>query len=147
MLNGVGLSDPDLLDWLEPEYCRDGRRCSGAVFPAEVLGWAGVVDDPADVKGADRVFLTFENSDDTRAYEDWSCSSSSENGLKDVRLVTSSTNLVLLRDLEEGALPGGQTEVLSAVSVMGIQRKKGIWVIAVVKMKGWSGGGAQGHSE
>ncbi len=50
------------------------------------------------------MFLTFENKEETRAYEDWSCSSSSEKGLNDVRLVTSSTILVLLRDLDEEAL-------------------------------------------
>lgn len=50
------------------------------------------------------MFLTLENREVTRAYEDWSFSSSSENGLKDVRLGTSST-LLLLRDRDDAALP------------------------------------------
>lgn len=67
MLNGVGLSGPDLLDWLEPEYWRDGLRCSDAVFPENVLGCAGVVDGPAEERGAERVFLTLEKREETRA--------------------------------------------------------------------------------
>jgi hypothetical protein len=51
-------------------------------------------------KGAARLFFTRENRDDTSVYEDWSFSSSSEKGLKDVKLVTSSS-LVLLRDLPD----------------------------------------------
>ena len=53
--------------------------------------------------GAANELRTLEKSEDTSVYDD-SCSSSSEKGLKEVRLVTSSTILVLLRDLEEGAL-------------------------------------------
>ena len=45
-----------------------------------------------------------ENRDDTIAYDDWSFSSSSEKGLTEVRLVTSSS-FELLRDLDEAALP------------------------------------------
>lgn len=49
--------------------------------------------------GAASEFLTREKSEETSVYDD-SCSSSSENGLKLVRLVTSSTTLVeLLLDL------------------------------------------------
>ncbi len=56
----------------------------------------------AEESGADNVFFIRENSDVTKVYEDWSFSSSSENGLNDVKLVTSSTSLELLRDLEVG---------------------------------------------
>lgn len=53
----------------------------------------------AEESGAANEFFTRENSEDTSVYDD-SCSSSSENGLKLVRLVTSSTTLVeLLLDL------------------------------------------------
>ena len=48
--------------------------------------------------------MTLESSEDMMAYDDWSFSSSSEKGLKDVRLVTSSS-FELLRDLDEAALP------------------------------------------
>jgi hypothetical protein len=55
-------------------------------------------------KGAARLFFIRENSDVTSVYEDWSFSSSSEKGLKDVKLVTSSS-LVLLRDLDSDGGP------------------------------------------
>ena len=58
----------------------------------------------ADDSGAARLFFMRENKDVTSVYEDWSFSSSSEKGLKEVKLVTSSTSLVLLRDLEDGTL-------------------------------------------
>ena len=62
------------------------------------------VDEPeaaatAVESGAAKEFLTREKSEETSVYDD-SCSSSSEKGLKLVRLVTSSTTLVeLLLDL------------------------------------------------
>ena len=49
----------------------------------------------ADDKGAASEFFIREKSEVTRVYDDWSCSSSSENGLKLVRIVTSSTSLVV----------------------------------------------------
>ena len=55
----------------------------------------------ADDRGADRVFFILEKMEVTKVYDDWSFSSSSENGLKEVRLVTSSANLGLLLDLED----------------------------------------------
>ena len=65
-----------------------------------------VVAAAAEARGTENVFLTFEKREETKAYDDWSCSSSSENGLKDVKLMTSS-NLLLLRDLEDAARPDG----------------------------------------
>lgn len=58
----------------------------------------GVPDAAATAfdNGAAKEFLTRVNKELTRVYDDWSCSSSSENGLKLVRLVTSSTTLVEL---------------------------------------------------
>ena len=55
----------------------------------------------ADDSGADKLFFIRENMEVTRVYDDWSFSSSSENGLKEVRLVTSSASLGLLLDLED----------------------------------------------
>lgn len=63
-----------------------------------------VAADTADDRGAAREFLTRENSELTSVYDDWSCSSSSEKGLKLVRLVTSSTRRVELL-LDFSALP------------------------------------------
>ena len=69
----------------------------------EVLDAAIAAED----SGAAKEFFTRENNDDTRVYED-SCSSSSEKGLKLVKLVTSSTILVeLLLDLRGPVLPEG----------------------------------------
>ena len=51
-------------------------------------------------RGTTNASLTLVNKEATRAYDDWSFSSSSENGLKEVKLATSSS-LLLLRDLEE----------------------------------------------
>lgn len=53
----------------------------------------------AAASGVAKLLFMREKRDVTRAYEDWSFSSSSENGLNEVRLVTSSETLVLLRDL------------------------------------------------
>ena len=52
----------------------------------------------AEDSGADRVLFIREKMEVTIVYDDWSFSSSSENGLKEVRLVTSSE---LLLDLED----------------------------------------------
>ena len=68
--------------------------------------WFGVGCGPAAggaggtaARGVAKLLFMRESRDVTSAYEDWSFSSSSENGLNDVRLVTSSATLVLLRDL------------------------------------------------
>jgi hypothetical protein len=60
-----------------------------------------LLDATADDSGEDRVFFIREKMEVTRVYEDWSFSSSSEKGLKEVRpgLVRSSASFVLLRDL------------------------------------------------
>lgn len=80
---------------------------------AELMG--AVVED----NGADNVFLTLEKMEDTSAYDDWSFSSSSENGLNEVRLVISSS-LLLLRDLEEEPLPRlGLEDISVSMSVGG----------------------------
>ena len=108
-LSGVGRSEPDLLEVLELENCIDGLRGSTVDVPCMVRAFSTGSTDAAavaDANGEANVFLTLEKSDETNAYEDWSCSSSSENGLNDVRLVTSS-NLLLLRDREDAALPNG----------------------------------------
>lgn len=105
--NGLGLSEPEVLvvelDAPEGIVEYEGRRTSGPVkFEAALLGDT-VLDETAtaEARGAARVFLIRENRDETRVYEDWSCSSSSENGLKDVRLLTSaSANFVLLLERE-----------------------------------------------
>lgn len=112
-LRGVGRSGLDLLDVLELENWIDGLRASTLEVPWIVLAFSGgcaVVAVAADANGATNVLFTLENSEETKAYEDWSCSSSSENGLNDVRLVTSSS-LLLLRDLEDCALPNGGVEI------------------------------------
>ena len=68
------------------------------------MGDAGGMGDAAaataDERGAERVFFMRENIDVTRVYEDWSFSSSSAKGLKEVRLVISSVSLELLLDLD-----------------------------------------------
>lgn len=71
----------------------------------------------AEESGADSVFFIRENSDVTNVYEDWSFSSSSENGLNDVKLVTSSTSLELLRDLDVGLLNDPSTGDDPCVSI------------------------------
>ena len=53
----------------------------------------------ADDRGAERVFFMRENIEVTKVYEDWSFSSSSENGLNEVKEVASSVDLVSLLDL------------------------------------------------
>ena len=62
------------------------------------MGDAGGMGDAAaataDERGAERVFFMRENIDVTRVYEDWSFSSSSAKGLKEVRLVISSVSLL-----------------------------------------------------
>lgn len=101
-----------MADALEIEWGIDGRLCSTVVMAGVVLcvvvgGVKVVVAVVADAdRGPDRLFFTLENSEVTIAYEDWSFSSSSAKGLKDVRLVTSSS-FELLRDLEDAALPNG----------------------------------------
>lgn len=75
-------------------FCSIGSRIS-RVFEAVGAEDAADAAATAEVRGAANEFLTREKSDDTRVYED-SCSSSSEKGLKLVRLVTSSTTLVEL---------------------------------------------------
>ena len=52
-----------------------------------------------DDRGAESVFFMREKMEVTKVYEDWSFSSSSENGLKEVKEVTSSVNLELLLGL------------------------------------------------
>lgn len=47
-----------------------------------------------------KVFLTRESREVTRAYEDWSFSSSSEKGLNEVRPVASSSLWRLVLDVE-----------------------------------------------
>jgi len=105
--NGLGLSGPEVLvvelDAPEGIVELEGRRASVTVeLEAALLGNAALDETAtADARGAARVFLIRENRDETRVYEVWSCSSSSENGLKDVRLLTSeSTNFVLLLERE-----------------------------------------------
>lgn len=66
---------------------------------------------PADAtadKGAAKLFFIREKREVTSVYEDWSFSSSSENGLKEVKQDMSSiVSFVLLRDrLDEGLLLG-----------------------------------------
>lgn len=90
---------------LELAALKDGRRCSGGG-----AGWltvaAGVLLVAVDVvRGAAKVFLTFEKREVTRAYDEYSFSSSSANGLEVVRLVMSSLILPVRRALlDEGAL-------------------------------------------
>ena len=52
-------------------------------------GWILDVVPTAEDSGADRVFFILEKMEVTRVYDDWSFSSSSEKGLKEVRLITS----------------------------------------------------------
>ena len=87
----------------------DGRRGSGPelLWETVVLFEDGaVVAVEAEDRGAASVFFTLENIEETMAYEELSFSSSSEKGLNDVRLVTSSS-LELLRDLVETVLAYG----------------------------------------
>lgn len=66
----------------------EGRLCSHVPPPCCWLFGAGRdAEDTAD-KGAARLFFMREKRDVTRVYED--CSSSSENGLKEVRLARES---------------------------------------------------------
>ena len=69
MLNGAVLSEQVLLDWLELEYWSDGRRSSEGALSGVALGFAGAVGGAAE-SGAERVFLTLEKREDTRAYDD-----------------------------------------------------------------------------
>jgi hypothetical protein len=111
--SGLGLSEPVLMVELDApggtvEY--EGRRASGTVeFETALLGVA-VLDETAtaEARGAARVFLIRENNEETRVYDEWSCSSSSENGLKEVRLLTSeSASFVLLLEREGWLLGAG----------------------------------------
>lgn len=71
------------------------------LLPAAVLEETVTAED----SGAESVFFIRENMDVTRVYEDWSCSSSAEKGLNEVRPCgTSSASLVLLLDLEDWPL-------------------------------------------
>jgi hypothetical protein len=75
---------------------------AAALFALEVvLAVTADATETAEDRGAVRVFFIREKRAVTRVYDDWSFSSSSEKGLKEVKLVTSSTILVLLRDLDE----------------------------------------------
>lgn len=105
--NGLGLSEPEVLvvelDAPEGIVEFEGRRASVTVeLEAALLGDAALEEtETAEARGAAIVFLIRENRDETRVYEEWSCSSSSENGLKDVRLLTSeSASFVLLLERE-----------------------------------------------
>jgi len=89
----------------------EGRLCS---LGLPVVLEAVFVEFPdaaatADDIGAAKVFFIREKMEVTMVYEDWSFSSSSENGLKEVKLITSSASLVLLRDLEDRPLKVGST--------------------------------------
>lgn len=102
---GMGLSDaivlPEKLDELVCVAVYDGRRALDALDVGALVllvvvaleGVAVVLD-----KGAANVFFIREKRDVTMVYEDWSCSSSSEKGLKEVRLVISSLVLPFDRD-------------------------------------------------
>ena len=110
---GCGRSGTTLGDAFETEWGIDGRLASMLVITGArawlVSGGLRVVPTAAAAaaeSGAEKVFLTLESRDETIAYEDWSFSSSSSNGLKEVRLVTSSS-FELLRDLDDAALPNG----------------------------------------
>ena len=86
----------------------DGRRTSD-VPDAVLFGMlpAGALEETvtAEDSGAESVFFIRENMDVTRVYEDWSCSSSAEKGLNEVRPCgISSVSLVLLLDLEDWPL-------------------------------------------
>lgn len=107
----MSLSEPEVLvvelDAPDGIVEYEGRRASATIKLETVLLGNVVLDETAtaEARGAVRVFLIRENKDETRVYEDWSCSSSSENGLKEVRLLTSaSTSLVLLLE-REGWVP------------------------------------------
>ena len=74
----------------------DGRLCS---VPLDA-GWpTGVGAGVAEVNGAAKLFFMREKREETSAYEELSCSSSSAKGLNEVRQATSSSALVLLRAL------------------------------------------------
>jgi hypothetical protein len=70
------------------------------------VGWVGELPEATADKGAARLFFIRENREVTSVYEDWSFSSSSEKGLKEVKLARSSSFVVLLRDRfdDEGPL-------------------------------------------
>ena len=106
---GFRLLASDLLEMLEFDAGMEGRRGSWLKLccePFVVFADGPITEVVAEAKGAASVFFTFERSEETIAYEDWSFSSSSAKGLVDVRLVTSSS-LELLRDLVEAVLPSG----------------------------------------
>lgn len=94
----------------------DGRRNSDppAVPLVMVLALTTFEANVTEESGADRVLFILENIEVTRVKEDWSFSSSSENGLKEVRLAISSVNFMLLLDLEDWPLidPGMGEEIL-----------------------------------
>jgi hypothetical protein len=63
----------DLFELFEVEKWIEGRRGSVVDVLCVVLAFSaggGAAVDVAEVNGAERVFLTFENSDVTKAYED-----------------------------------------------------------------------------
>lgn len=99
----------DILDIFELEAGMVGLLSSGPVpccGAAALFEEGAGVEEVAEVKGAAKVFFTLEKIEETMAYEELSCSSSSANGLYEVRLVTSSS-FELLRDLVEAVLPSG----------------------------------------
>lgn len=102
---GFRLSAVDLLETFDVDVGIEGRRGSGPALVCELLALledGAVVGAVAEDNGAARVFFTFEKIEETMAYDEWSFSSSSEKGLKDVRLATSSS-FELLRDRVLGA--------------------------------------------
>ena len=102
-----GRSDDDVLGKDGPGPVCDGRLASlpcPDTLDGPTVEVALAVVDTADDKGAKEFFIR-ENKLVTRVYPDWSFSSSSANGLKDVRLETSSSFALLLL-LEDWPLIG-----------------------------------------
>ena len=105
------------LGWVFWSVFAEGRLCSYVPPPCCWLFGAGRdAEDTAD-KGAARLFFMREKREVTRVYED--CSSSSENGLKEVRLARESSGSLeeLLRegplDDMEGEKRGDSIEEVS----------------------------------
>lgn len=97
-------SEEDLEEKEERLLC--GRVAEGRRWSLFGTNWGpggGGAGDAA-TRGVAKLLFMREKRDVTSAYEDWSFSSSSENGLNDVKLVTSSPTLVLLRDLPGATL-------------------------------------------
>jgi len=110
VMRGCGLSEPlvrlETSDVVVGICEKAGLRASVAGGGAEAVGTGAVAGagDCVDVSGADSEFLTLEIREVTSAYEEVSFSSSSENGLNDVRLVTSSLTLALPQDRDDWPL-------------------------------------------